>query len=87
MWRTWRLEEFEGSNPRWFSVPCVRGEDMKDAIMDFDYLRNDLGSGLGTAAVIVMDNSVDIIKAIWRLSRVYKHEMANAHHVAKVQAG
>ena len=37
---------------------------MKDAIMDFDYLRSDLGSGLGTAAVIVMDNSVDIIKAI-----------------------
>jgi NADH-quinone oxidoreductase subunit F len=56
------------------SVPCVRGEDMKDAIMDFDYLRNDLGSGLGTAAVIVMDNSVDIIKAIWRLSKFYKHE-------------
>ena len=27
------------------SVPCVRGEDMKDAIMDFDYLRNDLGLG------------------------------------------
>ena len=56
------------------SVPCVRGEDMKDAIMDFDYLRNDLASGLGTAAVIVMDNSVDIIKAIWRLSKFYKHE-------------
>ncbi len=29
---------------------------MKDAIMDFDYLRGELGSGLGTAAVIVMDN-------------------------------
>ncbi len=56
------------------SVPCVRGENMRDAIMDFDYLRNDLGSGLGTAAVIVMDNSVDIIKAIWRLSVFYKHE-------------
>ena len=60
--------------PCGYSFPCVRGEDMKDAIMDFDYLRNDLGSGLGTAAVIVMDNSVDIIKAIWRLSKFYKHE-------------
>ena len=47
---------------------------MRDAIMDFDYLRGDLGSGLGTAAVIVMDKSVDIIKAIWRLSKFYKHE-------------
>ena len=41
--------------------------------MDFDYLREQ-GSGLGTAAVIVMDKSTDIIKAIWRLSKFYKHE-------------
>ncbi|MDE4133551.1 NADH-quinone oxidoreductase subunit NuoF [Phaeobacter sp. QD34_3] len=56
------------------SVPCVRGENMRDAIMDFDYLRGELGSGLGTAAVIVMDKQTDIIKAIWRLSKFYKHE-------------
>ena len=56
------------------SVPCVRGENMRDAIMDLDYLRGELGSGLGTAAVIVMDRSTDIIKAIWRLSKFYKHE-------------
>lgn len=56
------------------SVPCVRGEKMRSAVMDFDYLRNDLGSGLGTAAVIVMDKQTDIIKAIWRLSKFYKHE-------------
>ena len=41
--------------------------------MDFDTLRG-LGSGLGTAAVIVMDKSTDIIKAIARLSYFYKHE-------------
>jgi hypothetical protein len=55
------------------SVPCIRGEHMREAIMDFDYLR-DQKSGLGTAAVIVMDKSTDIIKAIWRLSKFYKHE-------------
>ena len=55
------------------SVPCVRGPQMKDAIMDFDALR-EVGSSLGTAAVIVMDNSTDIIKAIWRLAAFYKHE-------------
>src|SRR6056300_857146 len=55
------------------SVPCIRGEDMREAIMDFDYLREQR-SGLGTAAVIVMDKSTDIIKAIWRLSKFYKHE-------------
>ena len=37
--------------------------------MDFDSLR-DVQSGLGTAAVIVMDKSTDIIKAIARLSQV-----------------
>jgi NADH-quinone oxidoreductase subunit F len=55
------------------SVPCVPGAKMPDAIMDFDGLK-DVGSSLGTAAVIVMDNSTDIIKAIWRLSAFYKHE-------------
>ncbi|RFP89737.1 NADH-quinone oxidoreductase subunit NuoF [Rhodobacteraceae bacterium 63075] len=55
------------------SVPCVRGENMRDAVMDFDALK-DKGSSLGTAAVIVMDQSVDMIKAIWRLAKFYKHE-------------
>ncbi len=41
--------------------------------MDFDTLRG-LQSGLGTAAVIVMDNSTDMIKAIARLAYFYKHE-------------
>jgi NADH-quinone oxidoreductase subunit F len=56
------------------SVPLLPAEVMKqDAIMDFDWLREQR-SGLGTAAVIVMDQSTDIIKAIWRLSKFYKHE-------------
>jgi NADH-quinone oxidoreductase subunit F len=55
------------------SVPCVPGEKIRTAVMDFDGLR-DVGSSLGTAAVIVMDKSTDIIKAIWRLSAFYKHE-------------
>ena len=41
--------------------------------MDFDSLR-DLRSGLGTAAVIVMDKSTDLVRAIARLSYFYKHE-------------
>ncbi|HPD94030.1 MAG TPA: NADH-ubiquinone oxidoreductase-F iron-sulfur binding region domain-containing protein, partial [Pararhodobacter sp.] len=55
------------------SVPVLPAEQIRTAIMDFDSLR-DLKSGLGTAAVIVMDQSTDIIKAIWRLSKFYKHE-------------
>jgi NADH-quinone oxidoreductase subunit F len=55
------------------SVPCLPAETIREGIMDFDWLREQR-SGLGTAAVIVMDQSTDIIKAIWRLSKFYKHE-------------
>ena len=55
------------------SVPLLPASLCDDAIMDFDWLR-DQKSGLGTAAVIVMDRSTDIVKAIWRLSKFYKHE-------------
>ena len=41
--------------------------------MDFDSLK-DLGSGLGTGAVIVMDKSTDIVNAIARFSKFYAHE-------------
>ena len=55
------------------SVPLVPAHQIIDAAMDFDTLR-DLKSGLGTAAVIVMDKSTDIVRAIARISYFYKHE-------------
>ena len=44
-----------------------------DVLMDFDALI-DVKSGLGTAAVIVMDKSADVVKCIARLIEFYKHE-------------
>jgi NADH dehydrogenase (ubiquinone) flavoprotein 1 len=41
--------------------------------MDYDSLK-DFGSGLGTGAVIVMDKSTDMINAIARFAKFYKHE-------------
>jgi NADH-quinone oxidoreductase subunit F len=55
------------------SVPCIPAPMCGDQIMDFDALIQ-VKSGLGTAAVIVMDKSTDIVKAIARLSAFYKHE-------------
>jgi NADH-quinone oxidoreductase subunit F len=55
------------------SVPVIPKSVCDTVLMDFDALR-DVKSGLGTAAVIVMDKSTDIIKAIARLSKFYKHE-------------
>ncbi|MFC4270420.1 NADH-quinone oxidoreductase subunit NuoF [Sneathiella chungangensis] len=55
------------------SVPLLPKSICDDILMDFDSLR-DAQSGLGTAAVIVMDKSTDVIRAIERLSHFYKHE-------------
>ena len=55
------------------SVPLLPKSICDTVLMDFDSLR-DVKSGLGTAGVIVMDKSADIVKAIARLSRFYKHE-------------
>ena len=55
------------------SVPVLPREICDTVLMDFDSLR-EVRSGLGTAAVIVMDKSTDIVKAIARLSQFYKHE-------------
>ena len=55
------------------SVRLVPAAQIIDWPMDFDSLAK-LKSGLGTAAVIVMDKSTDIIRAIARLSYFYKHE-------------
>ncbi len=55
------------------SVPLVPADQCQELLMDFDSLR-DVQSGLGTAAVIVMDKSTDIIAAIARIAYFYKHE-------------
>ncbi|MEQ9045353.1 MAG: NADH-quinone oxidoreductase subunit NuoF [Sneathiellaceae bacterium] len=55
------------------SVPLLPKSTCDDILMDFDSLR-EVKSGLGTAAVIVMDKSVDVVRAIARLSKFYKHE-------------
>jgi NADH dehydrogenase (ubiquinone) flavoprotein 1 len=62
-----------GVIPGGSSVPVLPPSICDDVLMDFDALREHQ-SGLGTAAVIVMDKSTDIIKAIARLSTFYKHE-------------
>ncbi|MCK5167965.1 MAG: SLBB domain-containing protein, partial [Rhodospirillaceae bacterium] len=55
------------------SVPVMTKATCDNVLMDFDSLK-EVGSGLGTAAVIVMDKSTDIVRAITRLSAFYKHE-------------
>ena len=62
-----------GIIPGGSSVPVIPKDVCEDVLMDFDALK-EVQSGLGTAGVIVMDKSTDIVKAIARLSKFYMHE-------------
>lgn len=55
------------------STPCLTKEMCDTIHMDFDSLK-EAGTGLGTAGIIVMDKSTDIVQAIARLSDFYMHE-------------
>jgi NADH-quinone oxidoreductase subunit F len=55
------------------SVPILPKPICDTVTMDFDSLQK-VKSGLGTAAVMVMDKSTDVVRVIARLSKFYKHE-------------
>ena len=62
-----------GIIPGGSSVPVIPKSVCDTVLMDFDSLQ-EVKSGLGTAAVIVMDKSTDMVAAITRLTRFYMHE-------------
>ncbi|KAG8742194.1 NADH dehydrogenase [ubiquinone] flavoprotein 1, mitochondrial [Ceratobasidium sp. 414] len=62
-----------GIVPGGSSVPILPKPMCEEVLMDFDSLK-DAQSGLGTGAVIVMNKSTDVVKAIARFSKFYKHE-------------
>ncbi|OJX09487.1 MAG: NADH-quinone oxidoreductase subunit F [Caedibacter sp. 37-49] len=55
------------------SVSLLPKKICDDITMDYDALK-EVQSGLGTAGVIVMDKSTDIVLAIARLAKFYMHE-------------
>jgi len=55
------------------SMPLIPAHQCEHLLMDFDGCR-EFKSALGTAAVIVMDKSTDIVRAMARISYFYKHE-------------
>jgi NADH dehydrogenase (ubiquinone) flavoprotein 1 len=66
-------ESVQACIPGGSSVPVLNKDQCGEALMEFDDLRAK-GSGLGTAAVTMFDNTVDMVGAIRRLSHFYKHE-------------
>merc|ERR1711973_502713 len=55
------------------STPLIPKKVCDDVLMDFDALVA-TQTGLGTAAIIVMNKQTDVVKAIARLAMFYKHE-------------
>ncbi len=55
------------------SVPVLPGDIMMDCTMDYDSIAK-AGSMLGSGAVIVMDDSTDMVLALRRISRFYFSE-------------
>jgi len=55
------------------SCPIIPASQAEGAIMDYDGMR-ELKSSFGTACAIVIDQQTDVIKAVWRLAKFFKHE-------------
>jgi len=55
------------------SCPVLPRDALEGAIMDFDWMRENRSS-FGTGCMIVMDQNTDVVKAIWRLAKFFKHE-------------
>ena len=69
----WKGRRLKAVIPGGSSVPVVPAEVILPATMDYDSLKK-AGTSLGTGAVIVMDDSTCMVRALERLSRFYMSE-------------
>jgi NADH-quinone oxidoreductase subunit F len=69
----WKGRKLKAVIPGGLSVPVVPGEKIMEVNMDYDSLRT-VGSALGTAAVIVMDETTCMVRTLERISRFYMSE-------------
>lgn len=69
----WKGRKLKAVIPGGSSVPVVPGDVMLDSIMDHESLQN-AGSALGTGAVVVMDETTDMVEMLRRISRFYYAE-------------
>jgi NADH-quinone oxidoreductase subunit F len=65
--------QVKGVIPGGSSMPVLPGEVMMDLTMDYDAIQK-AGSGLGSGAVIVMDDTTDMVAACTRIARFYYAE-------------
>lgn len=63
----------KGAIPGGLSMPVLRAEQLQQLAMDYDSLRS-LGTGLGSGAVIVLDDQVCCVRLTCRIAQFYHHE-------------
>jgi NADH-quinone oxidoreductase subunit F len=69
----WKGRKLKAVIPGGASVPVVPGEAMMKVNMDYDSLRT-VGSAIGSAAVVVMDETTCMVRMLERISRFYMSE-------------
>lgn len=70
----WKGRTLKAVIPGGSSVPVVPGDVMLKANMDYDSVSKIAGSMLGSGAVIIMDETTDMVKVLQRISRFYFSE-------------
>jgi NADH-quinone oxidoreductase subunit F len=65
--------KFKAVIPGGSSVPIMNMEEAEAALFDYEGIVEQ-GSMLGSAGMIVMDDSTDMVYQIWRLAKFYAHE-------------
>ncbi len=55
------------------SMPPLRGDQIEGVKMDAESLK-EVGSAIGTAGIIVMDEDTDLVKVLARITQFYHHE-------------
>ncbi len=55
------------------STPMLKAEEIEGVLLDYESLQA-AGSMLGSGAVIVMDETTCIVKAVYRMAKFYAHE-------------
>ena len=69
----WHERNLKAVIPGGSSVPVVPGEQMMEVNMDYDSI-NKVGSFLGSGAVVIMDETTDMVQVLRRISRFYYSE-------------
>ncbi len=64
---------FKAVIPGGSSVPIMTRQEAEEALFDYEGIVAQ-GSMLGSAGMIVMDDTTDMVYQIWRLARFYAHE-------------